>query len=88
MPVYSAAVAGIRGQLVVVGGCNGDSSPKASIRVYKPDTGSWQSIGTMQTPRRNAFAAVFKNEKLVIVGGFTSASVKSETDTMEIMKIQ
>ena len=88
MPVYSAAVASVRGQLVVVGGRNGDSAPKASIRVYKPDTDSWQSIGTMQIPRWNAFAAVLKDEKLVIVGGFTSASVKSETDTMEIMKIQ
>ena len=88
MPVYSAAVASVRGQLVVVGGRNGDSAPKASIRVYKPDTDSWQSIGTMQIPRWNAFAAVLKDEKLVIVGGFTSASIKSETDTMEIMKIQ
>ena len=88
MPVYSAAVASVRGQLVAVGGRNGDSAPKASIRVYKPDTDSWQAIGTMQIPRWNAFAAAFKDEKLVIVGGFTSASVKSETDTMEIMKIQ
>ena len=88
MPIYSAAVASVRGQLVAVGGRNGDSAPKASIRVYKPDTDSWQSIGTMQIPRWNAFAAVLKDEKLVIVGGFTSASVKSETDTMEIMKIQ
>ena len=87
MPVYSAAIASVRGQLVAVGGCNGDSAPKASIRVYKPDTDSWHTIATMQTPRWNAFAAAFKDEKFVIVGGYTTASVKSETDFMEIMKM-
>ena len=88
MSVYSAAIASVRGQLVALGGCNGGSAPKASIRVYKPDTDSWHTIGTMQTARWNAFAAAFKDEKFVIVGGYTTASVKSETDLMEVMKIQ
>ena len=88
MSVYSAAIASVRGQLVAVGGYNGDSAPKASIRLYKPDTDSWHTIGIIQTPRWNAFAAVFKDETFVIVGGYTTASVKSETDLMEIMKIQ
>jgi len=89
VPVSYSAVTSIRGQLVAVGGRVGDSAPKvkSAIRMYRLDMDSWHTIGTMQTARWNTFAVTFKDEKVVIVGGYTTASVKSETDWMEIIAI-
>ena len=89
VPVCYSAVTSIGGQLVAVGGRGGDSAPKvkSAIRMYRPDMDSWHTIGTMQTARWNTFAVTFKDEKVVIVGGYTTASVKSETDLMEIITI-
>ena len=89
VPVCYSAVTSIGGQLVAVGGRVGDSAPKvkSAIRMYRPDMDSWHTIGTMQTARWNTFAVTFKDEKVVIVGGYTTASVKSETDWMEIIAI-
>ena len=89
VPVCYSAVTSIGGQLVAVGGRGGDSAPKvkSAIRMYRLDMDSWHTIGTMQTARWNTFAVTFKDEKVVIVGGYTTASVKSETDLMEIITI-
>jgi hypothetical protein len=54
--------------------------------MFNPTTDSWEIISHMGTPRRDCIAAVFPKNQLIVVGGFTTDFI--ETDSVEIASVE
>ena len=83
-PVTETTCVSIHGRLLAVGG---DSIYKSTtaIHMYNPTTDSWEVISHMMTPRYYCIAAVLSNNRLMVVGGYTSGAV--EIDSVEFATV-
>ena len=83
------------GQVLVAGGgcnpghmCNAGSflTTLRSAELYSPATGTWARTGEMKIPRQFAAAALLKNGKVLVTGGFTGCDDDfcSDTRTAEL----
>ncbi|XP_064395064.1 uncharacterized protein LOC135342294 [Halichondria panicea] len=72
LPVTQSTLVTFKNRLLAVGGCDGDRKPTTSVNMYNPNENSWTVIGHMSTARQLCFAAALPDERLMIVGGFTS----------------
>ena len=58
------------------------------MHVRDPNSDSWQVISHMATPRCHCFAAVLNNNQVMVVRGYTDASIPSETDSVELATVK
>ena len=60
------------GRVLVVGGVhsNGDQVPQASAEVYDPQTGRWNSAGTLATARAGFALVALPDGGAIVAGGF------------------
>ena len=73
--------------MLAIGGKDSDENPTTYVHMYNPTTNSWQLINDMATPRSDCFAAVLKNNQLMVVGGYTNKHDHTETDSIELATV-
>jgi hypothetical protein len=83
VPVYHSTCAAIDGELVAVGGCDGEHESASSVHKYNPTTDSWDIIDNMlPTARYLSLVAILPTVEIMITGGQTTPI--SITDQVEI----
>ena len=82
-PVKRTTSVSIHGRLLAIGGKDSNEEPTSAIHMYSPTTDSWEVISYMGTPRWLCIAGVLPDNQLMVVGGFTGKSYKTETDSVE-----
>jgi len=87
VPEYQSTCTTLQGALVSVGGCDNDWNPTDVIRRYNPVTNSWHVIGHMPTARYQSLVVTLPGDRLMVVGGYTTFEVSSETDVVEIASV-
>ena len=85
LPVEQSTLVSINNRLLAIGGLDSDDKPTTAVRLYNPDNNSWQTISHLSTPRQRCFAVVLPNNRIMVVGGYTTMS--RETDTVEFADI-
>ena len=85
-PVTETTCVSAHGQLLAIGGWDLDNVPTSAVHMHNPTTDSWEVISHMGTPRYNCIAAIFPNNQLMVVGGYTSGYV--ETDSVEFAAVE
>ena len=85
LPVTSSTAVSLKGQLLAIGGNEPHTgSTTTTTYAYDPIENKWQIVGQLRTPRQLCFAVVLSDDKLMVVGGRTSAKTSSATDSVEI----
>ena len=87
LPVTHSTCVTFNDQLLVIGGTDSEDHPTTAVRKYDPVNNSWHIISYLSTPRRLCFAVVLPENKLMIVGGYTSQSWDSRTDSVEFASV-
>ena len=89
-PVKNPTLVSINNRLLAIGGCDSNYKPTTAVPLYDPVNNSWQTISHLSTPRRWCFAIVLPDNRIMVVGGFTtqSLSTHSITNTVEFSNIQ
>ena len=87
-PVTETTCVSIQNRLLAIGGKGSDKEPTAAVRIYNPATDSWEVISHMWTPRWRCIAAVLPTNQLMVVGGYTGKSFKTETDLVELATME
>ena len=77
----------LHGQLLAIGGCDSKDKPTSNVRIYHPTSNKWEVISKMKISRWYCFAAVLPTNELMVVGGFTTRRMFSETDSVEIAAV-
>ena len=86
-PVRLTTFVPVHGRLLAVGGW--DKKPTTAIHMYNPTcTDSWEVISHMATPRWKCIAGIFPSNQLMVVGGYSSASTLSATDSVEFATVE
>ena len=83
---YSTLVS-INNRLFAIGGRDSDYKPTTAVHLYVLVNNSWQTISHLRTPRWWCFAVVLPNNRIMVVGGLTTGSSYSETDTVEFASV-
>ena len=86
LPVTQSTAVSLHGQLIAVGGRDSHDKPTSYIHRYSPSTNSWAVISQMATPRYDCFAAALHDKQLMVVGGYQSYNVK--TDSVEFGRVE
>ena len=87
LPVRRSTIVSINNRLLAIGGLNSDNKPTTAVRLYHPVNNSWQTISHLCTPRRRCFAVVLPNNRIMVVGGYTTLSWTSKTNTVEFASV-
>ena len=87
LPVYQSTIVSINNRLLAIGGHDSDIKSTTAVRLYDPVNNSWQTISHLITPRRLCFAVVLPNNRIMVVGGFTTGSGSSTTNTVEFASV-
>ena len=88
LPVTKSTCVAIHGHLLAIGGGNlMFASPTADIRVYRPSSNKWEVVSKMNYRRRQCFAVVLSDNKLMVAGGYTSLIGNSDTASVEIATV-
>ena len=74
-------------RLLAIGGCDSKGTPTSDVHIYNPTSNTWEVISKMKISRRSCFAAVLPTNELMVVGGYTTSNVFSETDSVEIANV-
>ena len=74
----------IHDRLLAVGGIGSNKKPTTAVHMYNPATDSWEVISHMGTPRFACIAAIFPDNQLIVVGGYTGIV---STDSVEFASI-
>ena len=86
LPVTRSTCESFNGRLLAIGGK--DDSGKArttAVYEYSSTSNSWEVISHMTTGRYLCFTAVLPNNQLMVVGGWTDISTR--TDTVELANV-
>ena len=83
LPVTHSTCVTFDDRLLVIGGTDSEDHPTTEVRTYDPINNSWKTMSHFNTPRRLCFAVVLPEKTLMIVGGYTSQSWDSRTDSVE-----
>ena len=84
LPGYQSTLVSINNRLLAIGGHDLDYKPTTAVRLYDPVNNSWQTISRLRTPRGRCFAVVLPNNRIMVVGGFTTRSI---TNTVEFASV-
>ena len=88
LPVTQSTCVTLHGRLLAIGGADSrNGTPTSDVRIYHPTSNTWEVISKMKISRWYCFAAVLPSNKLMVVGGRTTSSVSSETDSVEIATV-
>lgn len=86
LPVTQTACVSFQGRLLAIGGLvSGDDTPSRNIFVYSIVTNSWEVVGHVIAGRSVCFAAVFADNQLMIVGGYTNST--TVCDSVEFISV-
>ena len=85
-PVTETTCVSIHGQLLAIGGTDSYETPTSAVHMYNPITDSWEVISHMGTPRKSCVAAVFRNNQLMVVGGYVTTF--GTTNSVEFASLQ
>ena len=83
--VKLSTLVSINNRLLAIGGRDSDYKPTTSVHLYDPVNNSWQTISHLSTPRKECFAVVLPNNRIMVVGGITTRS--STTNTVEFASV-
>ena len=86
-PVYQSTCVAVDGELLAVGGLDGQHKSTSAVYKYNPTTDSWDLISNMPTARYHCLVAVLPTKEVVVVGGNTGGMLIAPTDTVEIVHI-
>ena len=78
--LHSATLTTMRGQVLAIGGKDGDT-PTGAIQRYNRSTNSWSDIGAMPTPRARPLVAVLPSDELIVVGGLNCSVTEIASST-------
>ena len=87
LPVRRSTLVAINNRLLAIGGCDSGYKPTTSVRLYDPVNNSWQTISHLSTPRNWCFVVVLPNNRIMVVGGYTTRSIYSKTNTVEFASV-
>ena len=87
LPVKRSTLVSINNRLLAIGGCDSDDKPTTAVHLYNPVNNSWQTISYLNTPRGLCFAVVLPNNRIMVVGGLTTGSLDSKTNTVEFASV-
>ena len=87
LPVERSTLVSINTRLLAIGGHDSHKTPATAVHLYKPVNNSWQSISHLRTPRDWCFAVVLPNNRIMVVGGYTSVSASSKTNLVEFASV-
>ena len=87
LPVTGSTCVTLHSQLLAVGGSDSKDTPTSDVHIYHPTSNTWKIISKMKISRHPCFAAVLPNNKLMVVGGCTTSSLFSVTDSVEIATV-
>ena len=87
LPVYQSTLVSINNRLLAIGGHDSDDKLTTAVHLYDPVNNSWQSNSHLRTPRRECFAVVLPNNRIMVVGGCTAISWTSETNTVQFASV-
>ena len=87
LPVTRSTCITLHGRLLAIGGCDSKDTPTSDVRIYHPTSNTWEVISKMIISRWHCFAAVLPTNELMVVGGRTTRSLFSETDSVEIATV-
>ena len=87
LPVTQSTCVTLHGRLLAIGGCDSKYTPTSDVHIYHPTSNTWEVISKMKISRRWCFAAVLPTNQLMVVGGYTTSNVFSETDSVEIATV-
>ena len=85
LPVERSTLVSINNRLLAIGGDDSDYKPTTAVRLYDPVNNSWQTISHLIPARQWCFAVVLPNNRIMVVGGFTTVS--STTNTVEFASV-
>ena len=87
LPVMRSTCVTLHGRLLAIGGRDSKARPTSDVRIYHPTSNTWEVISKMIISRWCCFAAVLPTNELMVVGGYTTRSMFSETDSVEIATV-
>ena len=87
LPVRQSTLVSINNRLLAISGLDSDNKPFKSVHLYDPVNNSWQTISHLSTPRRQCFAVVLQNNRIMVVGGLTTELISSATNTVEFASV-
>ena len=87
LPVIRSTCVTLHGRLLAIGGCDSKDTPTSDVHIYHPTSNTWEVISKMIISRRSCFAAVLPTNELMVVGGCTTSSYSSKTDSVEIATV-
>ena len=87
LPVKGSTCVTFHGRLLAIGGNDSKNTPTLDVRIYHPTSNTWEVISKMKISRRSCFAAVLPTNELMVVGGCTTSSYTSVTDSVEIATV-
>ena len=87
LPVRRSTLVSINNRLLAIGGRDSDYKPTTAVHLYDPVNNSWQTISHLSTPRQLCFAVVLPNNRIMVVGGYTTGSILSKTNTVDFATV-
>ena len=87
LPVEQSTLVSINNRLLAIGGCDSDYKPTTAVHLYDPVNNSWQTNSHLITPRQLCFAVVLPNNRIMVVGGYTTELISSTTNTVEFASV-
>ena len=85
--VKLATLVSINYRLLAIGGYDSDYKPTTAVHLYNPVNNSWQTISHLHTPREWCFAVVHPDNRIMVVGGYTTVSASSKTNLVEFASV-
>lgn len=76
----------IGGSLLALGGEDKNGKTVSTVHLYQPDTGEWEKVGDLLTPRSNCTCTVIEDRKLFMAGGNNDGNLLVEVDMALIEK--
>ena len=87
LPVAHSTCVTFNDQVLAIGGTDAHGDPTTAVHTYDPVKNSWEVISHLLTPRRLCFAVVLPDDRVMAVGGYTSQSWDSRTDSVEFINV-
>ena len=85
LPVTRSTLTTLGGHLLAVGGMDDSRKHTAAVHCYDARTDSWRVVSQMKSVRSRCLAAALPEDRLLVMGGFTSRELLSRaTDSLEI----
>ena len=74
-PVYLSTCVAVDGELLAVGGQDGQLKATSAVYMYEPVADSWVHISNMPTSRSRCLVAILPTNKMMVVGGHDTVTI-------------